>query len=660
MLSPRFLALCIAVLAPILALSAQVSAAPDNRTTTSTSLDIVDVTLAAPSDVETCRSSYITWKWDHNGTPPSDPIALSIINASSFGYSNTRRRAARRHFDSAGKSIALAQRATVRGSILPHASSLPFNEVSYLWEQVTVSPGEYRLLLTVVASGSAVVSDPVTVTQGSDTSCLSTASTESASSGISTVSATQSPTGSLTDGPVGDSSGESTDSGTDSGTASGEQPSAPTWVGTNPGEPNASVDTSQGTSSSSADQANQDHSHGSSSNSGAIAAGFIVPLVAVAAAVYAFLRWRKQRGPQGSSNHSAGPRSAWTEKFFNTSSDGGPAASVSASHRRQISGPQLASAAGMAAVAGMVPPELRQEKDEAALRAVPHPNVPTSPEVLDAIYSNSSGDHWIDFADDDIRGARPLSDGTINSRGRCSSQRQTSTDTAGSQLKFNQFYTHGHNIPLRPESPPISFGEDSISSFGNPAGRMSAQSQVSIGRNLIAALPNPPVSAVKGTQGISSSLQRSDSGGSLFGVKRKPVPQWSAAQNSPTSRLSESDDPFSNDHAVSNTSPRSMSIGRGDAAELVDTELAYHASNSIDDVARSKAESSEEAQHKISITAVDDARAATPSDGPEHVASRQLQEVLSEPGPDATEEERRQYHLSVNLSRNSAFLVNFD
>ncbi|CAO1628885.1 unnamed protein product [Parajaminaea phylloscopi] len=609
-------------------------------------LSVVDISLIAPHEIATCDPAYIRWQWNDVGTPPSDAIALSIINASSFGISNARRRASRRHFDSAAaQSIVFAKRATIRGTILDGAASLPFNEVSYRWPQANVLPGQYRLLLTIVATGQAVVSDPFVVTLGASTSCLD-GTQGSAADGISTGSATQSPFGSLT---------STTPAVADQTTPSSPESSAPAPVNTvtdTGAAPSSSIDPSPGVQS-----ASQQAGTPKRTNHGAIAAGVIVPLMAIIAGIYAYRLW-KRRGGTGTS------RPAWTEKFFASGDGRAPDHKSSPSHRRQISSPQLASAAGMAAVAQMVPQELRQEKDESALRALPHPCVPPqSPEQVDCRHADRPDDHWIDFADSDVHGARPLSDGTIEHRGHQLATLHSAAQARDANvLNANTFYHHGHNVPLRPPSQHLSICDDSVSSFGTPAERLSAQSQASLGRDLIAALPQPPASSPQETPPHQqTSLQRSDSSGSQFGIKRKPVPHWSITadkQSADDSHDAESDNPFSNANAVAAMVPRDTVGSVDDEAEVLDTDAAYADHVLLDRY--SKAESSEEPLHKISITAVADARAETPCDAATDSEASPRRQQNAHASGSTVPEERQQYHLSVNLSRTSGFLVKFD
>lgn len=582
------------------------------------SINVADVTLNAPSDVRTCQPASITWRWDDNGTPPSDAIALSVINASSFGFSSSsasRKRASRRHHDPEfGKSHGFWKRAAIKGSLLPDATAIPFNEVAFRWDQVTVPAGLYRLLLTVVATGDAVVSDPFTVLQGSNTACIDSGLTASAANGISTLSATQSSSSGNAPAFTQSQSGSTTVPASSTPADSGSTTSPTSGL---PGAPSSST-TQDGASTHPSD------------SSGAIAAGVIVPLAIIAIVAYAASLWRKQRQSGKGGDDSKG-RPSWSEKFFSDGSKPSGATMVSAAHQRQISSPQMASAAGVAAVARMVPPELRREQDENGLRSLPHCD------ANENIARQREDSGWIGFEQHEINGAQPLSDESITGRALSASSISQIERQSGS----TPIYAQGHNAPLRPQSQILSLESQSESSFGSPADRLSSQSQISVGRDLIAALPAPPQSTAHSHKQSPSmdrsqtSLHRADSGSSQFGIRRKPVPHVVVPADKP---ISEEEDPFSNSHAVSSATHVAS------APTIIGPDSAY-----AQDAADLCAGEANQNQHEIVISAVADARAASPA-----------QDSAPITGQNAVVQEAKDYHLSVNLARQSAFMVEFD
>ncbi|PWN28279.1 hypothetical protein BDZ90DRAFT_259335 [Jaminaea rosea] len=603
----------------------QTLAATSNASvTSSTLLDLVDVTLNAPKNAVTCDSVDITWEWDMNGTPPSDPIAVSIIDASTLGAVATP--GSRRRFASARHGTMIKKRAaSVRGTVLPGAASIPFNEVSYSWSPVKIQPGSYRLLLTILSSGESVVSDPFPVGRGS-TACFSSSPTAASSSAAS---------------PLATSSSSS--NAEPAASSSDAEPSASSITA-----PAATDSSSSPSSSPSQASASSSDHH---SNKAAIAAGVAIPLLLIAVLAYAWRLWKKQKSEQADSVSS---RPAWAEKFFGGGSSSGSiqrqvSPSQSSGHRREISGPGLATPAGLAAVAGMVPVELRKEKDEMALRAVPPPNVPYSPDMQDL---DDRPEHWINFSDNDVRGAQPLSAAVIAESAR-DSGRLTPYDNSG---KPAGLYGQGRNVPLRPESSQCPSSSGSISTFGNDPRRASAASGVSIGRDLIAALPQPPshkhsvpsssahsispfadppapapedlaqalTQHQEGNKTVESSVskpsvQRSDSSGSSFGVRRKPVPRISVAgtSSSDSKVAGDGEGPFGNEHAI----------------ELVPDTDEHRISM--------------EASTSIPIQSVADARAPSPI------------EQLTVPRENAgrASDDAQAYHLSV--ARQSGFDVSF-
>ncbi|CAO1614591.1 unnamed protein product [Jaminaea pallidilutea] len=610
--------------------------------TGATSLSITDISLRTPADAVMCGSTDVGWSWDAVGTPPADPITLSVIDASSIG---SRRRAIYGHHE----SLAFAYKRSVKGTPLPDASSIPFNQVDFQWSPIAVVPGTYRLVLTLVSTGDAVLSDPFTVGRGDRSSCLAGIannsqddSSSSSSAATATPTASESTIHTSTDdgsGPLTTASSAASSSAT---AANGQTSSA---AGGQPSSHSA-------TSNSSSHQDGGNHS-------GAIAAGILVPAL-VAVAVYIFFLWRKRQRHGQASSASSTERPPWAEKFFGGARGNGAGSKNLATphhHHRNISSPQVASAAGLAAVAGMVPEELRKEKDELALRAVPPPNVPTSPDVHGEKTMSpdlANGDHWIDFAADDINnlhGPRPLSQGTI-------ARQSMSVALRSPDLASNGLYKQGSNGPLRPSSQQTSLHTDStISTFGTPAGmeqNLSRASQASVGRDLIAAMPRPPAQAAGGvrssiaqsdespfqdppTMRQSSSLtnlQRSDSGDGHFGVKRKPVPRVAQSTASPTDG---ENGPFGNEHAVDLN--EELSAEDGPASANLDSDK--------------QANEGSTALRSIPITAVADARAETPAS----IATASTSERM----PQGSSEDKNSdaFQLSSKLNRTSGFNIDF-
>ena len=559
------------------------------------SLNVIDVILDAPVRPQTCAPTVLSWSWDMAGNPPDDPIALSIINATDFGLTRStfgqRKRSSHPHMDSQTR-MEIRKRATIRGVPIVGAEALPFSDGSFVWPQLKAFAGQYRLLLTILSSGQSVVSDPFLV-NGSDTSCLGTgaaSATVGASSGTTSSAAPGGNSASVTS-PAG------TPSSSSSSAASNQTPSSIPTLG-------SSASGSTGSSSSaSSNQDDANASSGGSNHGGAIAAGVIVPLLAIAAAVFGWFWYRKRKASGGQAPHSSPkPTSAWSEKFF-----GGGAAtehSRGASHMRGISGPQAASAAGLAAVAGMVPAELRQEKDHAALQARTddYDAYHQQPDLQRGLDSPISDD-WVDFGAEEahnIVGPRPLSRDTIDSAhiGDYASHGVPSSVGTTHGVGAGGLYAQGRNVPLgsRPSS---QAPHDSISTFGTPAHRASNVSQASVGRDLIAAMPQPPSTGNQSLKSPSAGsmsreqaspfdddavavdvpradanaagayLDRSDSSGSTFGIKRKPVPRLTI--HGPSGSNEELGNPFTDgdDAAVDVHSSDSAAYDAFEAVETV-------------------------------------------------------------------------------------------
>ncbi|CAO1625722.1 unnamed protein product [Sympodiomycopsis kandeliae] len=676
-------------------------------------LNSIDILLDSPIGAQTCRQSQITWSWDRVGALPGDYIALSLINATDFasvlsgGSSSSRKRSAigtHRDIRDHRLQVQAQKRAQIKGVPIEGAEAIPFSETSFLWPQVKAYAGQYRLLLTIISSGQAVVSDPFTIT-GTDISCLS----------ASAASATLQSGGAAS--TYGTSSSAS-QSQTPASSSSAVQGSSIPTLGSLPA---TTPDSASGGSNDASDS-----SSGSKSNSGAIAAGVIVPLIALAVAIIGWFWYRKRQNQ--SASHSEEPSSAWKEKFTGA---GGAAAGGSRTigsprglggkevqHTRGISGPQAATSAGLAAVAGMVPMQLRKEKDHAALQGTldysngghqelrrGSPDQPGSP----------TNGQWVNFADEDVHnivGARPLSRDTIDSAhigDYRSMGTPSSTDEIAPRGDASRLYAQGRNIPLGSRSP-NSMQHDSMSTFGTPADRASSSMRSGLGRDLIAGTPQP-TPASPGQVSISlprsvelaspfadsaagsghvatddnhhdatdaeelqgADLERSDSTGSAFGIKRKPVPRLTVAgpPESKGSEVNHSSKTSSNNHgglhsmpdevdgAANSVSPNPFSdqhnVEANDPGEMRSQWFSSHDAAYETDAFEPVEEVGAQADDSPVIPGTPPRRQPSVPSTPAS-AIHPMDQSFS---PEHDQSAKDQYHLSINLAQDNGFRVSF-
>lgn len=771
MLAPQLHHLYLALLATLL-LAASSAIAQSSST-----LSVVDIILDAPTDAATCQPTTITWSWDGTGSIPTDDVALSVINASDFASSRRRRSPPPGHHVDTAHLFALDKRVTLRGQEIDGAGSISFDFSEYDWTKVDVAAGRYRLLLTILASGSSVVSDPFTVVSSGDTSCIAAAaaSSTSASVGSSASSSGSSPISTSTAAAGLSSSAHTTGAATANSAASSAAGSAA-----------SSASTSSAGDGSHENNSGSSGGGGGSSHGGSIAAGILVPLAAIIAVAIFWYRKRKADATGArSKRNSPGGSGGWSEKFFGGIGGGATAAGGAnnrqSGHRREISGPQMASVSALAAVANMVPAELRTEKDEAAIRAAPASPAaaaaapaPPTPALLASPRSPTSdnggrdGEHWIDFGDDDRNGARPLSPSTIDSRhlGAYNSEASRSpnldqgTPNMGSIGNAgNALYAQGRNIPLHQMSRGSSIAHDSISTFGTPA-EAGNGAQRGSGRDLLAGTPIRSASLASSTSAATSSpfgddnavevatatrtnlqrsastattttragavnlarsastatnatttlaapgstsLQRSDSTGSQFGVKRKAVPRYSAAspqkqqpqQNDADEALSPeeayvdgfedaypemdpSTDPFRDGSAVDAAASKRQSEPQLDSPTLPispmppmpETPKGRDAGDDEDDVRNTRPTSLPETPASAVQTrdnANDDAasefqevlRSAHPSVRNSVASKGDVASTSAKEGSDADAAKRDDYHLSLHMPADSGFRVSF-
>lgn len=640
----------------------------DALSTTASALSVTDITLEAPVSAITCGAAEIDWSWDRQGALPSEPITLSIINATDFG--SRRKRSSNRHIDYMSNlplhKRALSKRLSGEGMLLDGGSNLPFNQVSFQWEEIDVVPGQYRLLLTVVATNDSVVSDPFTVDTGHTESCLSG----------TTVTSSGAPQTFPSGGASSSASATSTAAGA-THTASNDQSGVSSATGST---------AASATGSSSGSRSSTQESASQSNNTGAIAAGVLVPLLVILGGAIAFF-WRRKRqistaGSEGSNGH-AGDK--WYEKLMPS----GPRAGGTAQHRRQISGPGKPTAAGLASVAKMVPAALRSEKDEAALQHSASegrsPRTRRDTGESEASYgSNPGGEHWVDFRADEmhnIDGARPLSPSTIDS--------QTFSVIGGTQ----QLYSQGQNVPLSHFSTSgSSANRNSTLSSADSRGSIATFSTLNNpfinGRDLIASVPQrrsagdlTGSSAMATTDSASSSssssspfgdehaattsttsastdvtthqrsdsqntvkLERSDSDGKS-GVKRKPVPRFSAAPQKASKATAPMEaDPFSNASVVSGSIELLRSSGETNAVPSTPPRppFRFHAAtpSSIPETAMSDTSSVHRYSPDLPTSVTEDSLAVSAQSDVEG-------------GRD------KAYHLSINLGSENGFRMSF-
>ncbi|PWN32885.1 uncharacterized protein FA14DRAFT_157581 [Meira miltonrushii] len=496
--------------------------------------------------VVTCGSATVQWVWtgsaydemthaisiavvEAGNNDDSDDSGFNKRNIEGFQLTEHKRTIKRR---SASKMQRLqARRMAVR---IAGGSNIPLSVQSWTWTTVALAPGTYQLAVTILNTGITVMSDPFNVVTGDSTTCLGTTSyqstdlPDSTSTAPSTSQTNQSTNTSATNTAANTSAPQNSSSTT--------LPASSSVAATSP----ASND-SQQQSQANTDQGSQGNQ--GSSNGGKIAAGVLVPILAIIGVIAFFYCCRKRN-----MNESAERRQGWSEKAITLLNRG--SSKRSQTHVRNISQPtNVIHSAGLTQHNA----DIRNEMVEAREGCTHEPRM------------QANGEHWVDLATD--TDARPISSDHMQDIVRISmnQSRDEPMDTSLPSTRTESVSTAASTLPpyLREvRSPAPSFGQDAS---GRPlvfaAGAKRAEddrrsSQTStvmhdLSRNG-SVTSNATVTV--GRKDSTRDLTRNNSKNS---IRRKPVPRISISPDqvetvqSPQAIVSDEHGPFADDKQVS-------------------------------------------------------------------------------------------------------------
>lgn len=507
--------------------------------------------VQAPDNAVSCAPAEIQWVWTGSSLDAMTHV-LSMAVVPIDGYS-------KRHVNTAANARLIKRRLSQPRSLqsrdvairIAGGSNVAMSDQSWTWNSVGVSPGTYRMALTVVGAGLTGYSSSFTVQAGTDMSCLGIGAAPSSTTDIPAPTSTDSAVSSTTD-----------DGGIASTQTSDDSQSSPTSSSANAAITSSSIPVS-------GDAQQQESTTGNNGHSGKIAAAVVVPLAAIAGIVALFYCRRKRTSRQAASR-----RQGWSEKAITmlnrTRSQGG------AGHGRNISEPlNPIHSAGLTKHDDAVRAEMCEAREGCTL-------APSA-----RITSTAGTEHWIDFAGE--TDACPISPDRMDEIVRVSTEQSRTTGQG--------LYQQGSNHALRESivgdrtqsttsansslpaylrdvaSPAPSFGQDAD---GRPINVPEPQ-RLSQSSTEMHGLSRD--GSVVTRQGSTRDLTRSASKGS---VRRKPVPQISVSttDDSASAIVPDEHDPFADSEAVN---PAERASTRVDDAPAIKPHFSLASGRTIDD-----------------------------------------------------------------------------
>lgn len=499
--------------------------------------------VQVPSNIVTCGSATVQWVWTGSAYDEmTHDIAIAVVQADSDDSSDSA--TFKRNVDEAQlhdhkrtikrRSMSKMQRLQKRRMAVRIAggSNIPMSVQSWTWSSVALVPGTYQLAVTILNTGVTVMSDVFTVSTGNNTTCLGGASYQSTELPDSTSTA---PSTSSTDESTNTMA---TNTQTDATASQNSSTSTPATS-------NSSAATSPIPSDSQQQsQANTDQGNHGSNNGGKIAAGILVPTLAIGAVIAFFYFCRKRK-----INESAEHRQAWSEKAITllnrASSKRDPA------HVRNISQPtNPIHSAGLTQHNADIRNEMIEAREGCTLE-------PTS---------QGNTEHWVDLAAD--TDARPITPDHMQDivRISMSQSRDEPMNTSIASSRAESSSTSHSTLPpyLREvRSPAPSFGQDAngqplIASAARPSEDERRSSQTSTQMHDLSRNGSVTSNATV-TVGRKDSTRDLTRNNSKNSVRRKPVPRISVSPDkletvqSSAAVVSDEHGPFADDKEVSSS-----------------------------------------------------------------------------------------------------------
>jgi hypothetical protein len=497
------------------------------------------------SNVVTCGSATVQWVWTGSSYDEmTHSLSIAVVQAdndgdsdssaykrSVEGYQLTEHKKTIKRRSTSKMQRLQARRMAVR---IAGGSNIPMSVQSWTWSTVALPPGTYQLAVTILNTGLTVLSDTFTVSTGNNTTCLGNTSYQSTDlpDSTSTAAATTSSTNQNTNSYVTSTAADS--SATQNASNVAPSTSSPVTA------PSPASNGSQQQSQANTDQGNQ-----SNNNGGKIAAGVLVPLLAIGAVIAFFYCCRKRN-----MNESAERRQGWSEKAITLlnrgSSKRGP------THGRNISQPtNPIHSAGLTQHNA----DIRNEMMEAREGCTPEP------------VTHRHGEHWVDLAAD--TDAHPISPDHMQDIVRISmnQSREEPTDTALPSIRTQSVSTSSSTLPpyLREvRSPAPSFGQDAngqplIATAATKSAEEERRSSQSSTQMHDLSRNGSVTSNATVTIGRKDSIRDLTRNNSKNSIRRKPVPRISISPEqletvqSPEAIVSDEHGPFADDKEVSSS-----------------------------------------------------------------------------------------------------------
>lgn len=504
--------------------------------------------VSAPDDAVSCQPAQVQWVWT-GSAEDAETNVLSVAVVPEDGYFR------RHNFEK--RSTQLIKRRPTKpskrdvGINIAGGANVPMSAQTWTWSSVGVTPGRYRIGLTVSGAQYTSYSAIFTVSAGADLSCLGI------SGSSSTVESTNLPDASTT---TSDPAAASTTAQPATTTASSVNTSSVSAV-----TPTSSTSTAASSPISANAQSGSNDGSDATHHGGKIAAAVLVPMVAIGLVFLYFCLRRKK-----SMKEASAQRKDWSEKALNLLSSRGQGPS----HARNISQPtNPVHAGGLTHHAD----EIRAEMQE----------VRNMPGMSARVMSPTGTEHWVDFAGE--TDACPVTQNDMEEILRASMDQQRRSASELQASKKGGLYQQGENLALRESmlsvegststssaastlpaylrevrSPAPSFGQDAEGRpIVVPAARAARLSQETVSQTSTVThqlsrngsiASTATIAAYPKTTNEARDLTRNNSRSGS--IRRKPVPH-----DSFVARAVESHDqgPFADHHTVVTSASQSVS-----------------------------------------------------------------------------------------------------